>query len=321
MSRPAWEARPRVLGQSARLLAALLPVALGVATVVFALSHLMPGDPVAVMLGENAAVADREALRRQLGLNQPLHLQYISYLGSLAQGDLGHSIHSGRPVASLLAQRAGATLELSAAAVLMTMALALPLGLIAALRPRGIGDRLSLTAGLAGVAIPNFWLGPMLIMLFSVKLGWLPVSGRGGPAHLLLPAFTLGASMAGILARMTRSALLEALGEDYIRTALAKGLSRRAVLVRHALRNALTPVLSVAGLELGALLTGSVITETIFSWPGIGRLMLEAIHARDYPVLQGCVLVFAAAYVVVNLVTDLAYLWANPRLRVEVERR
>ncbi len=297
-----------------RVLAAV-PTALGVATIVFLLIHLIPGDPIEVMLGETATAMDRQSLRAGLGLDRPLHQQYADYLGGLFRGELGTSIHSGRKVGELLIERLPATIELSLAALVFAVAMALPLGLLSAKYAGRAVDRVAMLGSLSAVALPNFWLGPLLIMLFSIELGWLPVSGRGGWAHLVLPAFTLGASMAGILTRMTRASVLETVGEEYIRTARAKGAPESTVFAKHALRNALTPVLSLLGLQLGALLAGSVITETIFAWPGIGRLTLEAIETRDYPVVQGCVLLISLGYVGVNLVTDLAYAWVNPRIR------
>jgi peptide/nickel transport system permease protein len=299
-----------------RRLISLVPTVLGVATVVFLLLHVMPGDPVDVILGESASVADRAELRRHLGLERPLLAQYGGFLGGVAKGDLGVSIHGGRAVSDLVLERYPATLMLALAAVAIAVIAALPLGLLGAARPHGVLDRSSLTASLVGVAVPNFWLGPMLIMLFAVELGWLPVSGTGGARHYVLPALTLGLSMAGILTRMTRATVLEALHEEYVRTARAKGLSEVAVLCKHALANAATPMISIVGLQFGALLAGSVITETIFAWPGLGRLTVQAIQTRDYPVVQGCVLVIALSYVLVNLLTDLAYAWANPRVRL-----
>jgi peptide/nickel transport system permease protein len=276
----------------------------------------MPGDPVDVILGETAGVADRAELRRHLGLDRPLWRQYGSFLAGVAAGDLGTSIHGGRPVSQMVRDRYRATLTLAVAAVAIAVCAALPLGLLSAARPHGALDRATLTGSLFGVAVPNFWLGPMLIMLFAVELGWLPVSGTGGASHYVLPALTLGLSMAGILTRMTRATVLEALHEEYVRTARAKGVSEGVVLAKHALANAATPLLSIVGLQFGALLAGSVITETIFAWPGLGRLTIEAIQTRDYPVVQGCVLVIALSYVVVNLLTDFAYAWANPRIRL-----
>jgi peptide/nickel transport system permease protein len=309
-----------VLPYVTRRLLALLPTVFGVVTVVFLLLHAMPGDPVDIILGETATPADRVELRRHLGLDRPLLAQYASFVSDVARGDLGTSIHSGRPVADMIASCYPATIALTAAAVLVAIATAVPLGLLSAARPHGAIDASSLTLSLVGTAIPNFWLGPMLILLFAVELGWLPVSGSGSLAHLILPAVTLGLSMAGILTRMTRSTVLEVLHEDFIRTARAKGATETSVLVGHALPNAATPILSVVGLQIGGLLAGSVITETIFAWPGVGRLTITALQTRDYPVVQGCVIAIALSYVLVNLATDVAYAWANPRLRLTVER-
>ncbi len=303
-----------MMGYLGRRLLMFGPTVLGVATVVFFLVHLMPGDPVDMMLGETAAAADRVALRRSLGLDRPVLEQFARFLAGLAHGDLGISVHSGRPVADLVLERYPATLALTGVAMCFAIVLAVPAGVLSARRPGSALDRAALTASLLGVALPNFWLGPLLILLFSVQLGMFPVSGADSAAHVVLPALTLGASMAGILTRMTRAAVLEQLGEDYIRTARAKGLGERAVMMRHALRNALTPLLSVIGLQFGSLLAGSVITETIFAWPGIGRLTVQAIETRDYPVVQGCVLAIALGYVVANLITDLAYARVNPRI-------
>ncbi len=304
-----------MLAYTVRRILAAIPTALGVATVVFLLLHAIPGDPVDVMLGETAARADRAELRAHLGLDRPILVQYVGFMTGLARGDMGESIHSRRPVVELVTERFPATLALAAAAALAAICIALPLGLLSAARPGSMLDRGSLTASLLGTALPNFWLGPLLILFFAVHLGWLPVSGNDGPRHLILPAITLGLSLAGILTRMTRSTVLEALHEDYIRTARAKGVSETKTVAKHALANAVTPILSVLGLQLGSLLAGSVITETIFAWPGLGRLTVQAISTRDYPVVQGCVLMIAGSYVLVNLATDLAYAWANPRVR------
>jgi len=293
----------------------LVPTLLGLSTIVFLLLHLMPGDPVEVMLGETASPADRAELRAHLGLDRPLAEQYVTFLSGLAVGDLGQSIYSGRAVATIVAERVPATVGLTVAATSVAILLAIPAGLLSAARPRGWLDRATLASSLVGVATPNFLLGPLLILAFAVRLDWLPVSGMHGIGSLVLPGITLGLGMAGILTRMTRSAVVEVLHEDYVRTARAKGASSMRVLTRHALRPALTPLLSVVGLQLGGLLAGSVITETIFAWPGVGRLTLQAIQTRDYPVVQGCVLTIAVGYVLVNLATDLAYAWANPRLR------
>lgn len=295
----------------------LIPVVLGVATAVFFIIHLIPGDPVEIMLGEQAQAADREQLRKTLGLDRPVLEQYVRFLGGLAKGDLGRSLHHRRGVAGLVLERLPATLELGAAAMAIALAVALPLGILAAARARSWLDHGSMVSSLLGVSIPNFWLGPMLIALFSLRLNWLPPSGRGGIEHLILPALTLGTSLAAILARMTRASLLEALPRDFVRTARAKGLAEWAVLVRHGLRNALLPVVTAAGLQTGAVLSGSVITESIFAWPGIGRLTIEAIAARDYPLVQGCVLAIALTYVALNLITDVVYTLCDPRVRYE----
>jgi peptide/nickel transport system permease protein len=292
---------------------------LGVATLVFLFLHLVPGDPVDAMLGENAATFDREALRASLGLDRPLWEQYARFLGALGKGDLGVSLHRGDTVARLIARRAPATVSLAIAAAAIAAAIALPLGILAAARRGGWVDGLSAGFAVAGASLPNFFLGPLLVLLFSIRLGWLPVSGRDGVTSLVLPAVTLGFGMSAILARLTRAAMLEALGADFIRTARAKGLRERQVLARHALGNALLSVTTVFGLQLGHLLAGAIVTETIFAWPGIGRLTLQAIQGRDYPLVQGCVLVIAVGYVLVNLATDLACQWLDPRTRVAPE--
>jgi peptide/nickel transport system permease protein len=269
------------------------------------------------MLGEAASAASRAELRAHLGLDRPLAQQYMGFLAGLARGDLGTSIHSREPVADLVAEHFPMTGLLAASSLCLAIAFSIPVGLLAAARAGGVVDRWCLAGSLLGVSIPNFWLGPMLVLAFSIGLGVLPVAGSGSPSHLVLPAVTLGASLAGVLTRMTRSAVVEVLSQDYIRTARATGASEARTLGRHALANALTPLISVIGLQAGSLLAGSVITETIFAWPGIGRLTVDAIRSRDYPLVQGCVLAIAASYIVINLVTDLAYAWADPRLRVK----
>jgi peptide/nickel transport system permease protein len=295
-------------------LGAALVVVLGVCTLVFLLIHLVPGDPVEAMLGERAQAADRAALRVALGLDLPLSEQYGRYLSGLLRLDLGRSFLDQRPVALILAERLPATLRLALAALGIALVIALPLGVLAA-RFRGSAlDSAAMTLSLAGISIPNFWLGPLLILVFSLWLGWTPVSGDETPASIILPAITLGTALAAILARMVRASMLEVLGEDYVRTARAKGLGEAAVLWRHALRNAWLPVLTVIGLQLGGLLAGAVITETVFSWPGIGSLLVDAIKARDFPVVQGCVLLISLCYVLVNALTDLAYVWIDPRI-------
>ncbi len=300
----------------ARRLLTAVPVVFGVVTLVFCLIHLVPGDPVDAMLGETALPAQRQDLREALGLDRPLGEQYLRFLGGLARGDLGTSYRYSTPVRDLVVERYPATVQLTLAAMLVAIAIALPAGVLAAVRPRTWVDHASSGFALLGVSIPNFWLGPMLILVFAIWLDWLPVSGRGGLASLVLPAVTLGTAMAGILARMTRSSLLEELGADYIRTARAKGLREPAVVLRHGLRNALVPIVTLLGLQFGALLAGSVITETIFAWPGLGKLLMDAIQARDYPVVQGVVLAIALSYVAVNFLTDLVYAWADPTIRL-----
>jgi len=294
------------------------PVTLfGVLTLVFLFIHSIPGDPVDAMLGESAAPADRESLRRSLGLDRPLGERYVRYLAEIARGDLGRSIHGGAPVAERIASRMPATIALAVAAGLVALAIALPLGIFAGANRGSLVDRSASAFALLGAATPNFVLGPVLVLVFSVRLGWLPVSGAEGPSSLILPAVTLGLGMAAILTRLTRSALIEVLDSDYVRTARAKGLPERTVIGRHALRNALLPVATVIGLQLGHLLSGAIVTETIFAWPGIGRLTLEAIQSRDYPLVQGCILVIAVGYLAVNWITDLAYARLDPRIRLQ----
>ena len=298
-----------------RLLGALF-VIFGVVSIVFLLIHMIPGDPVEIMLGESASTTDREALRVALGLNQPLWVQFQQYLTGLLQFDMGNSIHFRRPVSDLLLERLPATGLLAAMTLLITLVLALPLGIIAAVRRDTVWDSGAMTFSMLGVSIPNFWLGPILILVFSLWLGWFPVSGRNGFGSVVLPALTLSTGLIAVLSRMVRSSMLEVLGEDYIRTARAKGLPSQRVILHHGLRNALLPVITLLGLQLGALLAGAVITETVFSWPGVGLLTIESIQSRDYPVVQACVLLISVTYVLVNLLTDLAYAWIDPRIRL-----
>jgi len=304
-------------GYLLRRLAQTVPILFLVATLVFSLIHLIPGDPVEILLGESAREADVEALRARLGLDRPLGAQYLAFLSGLARGDLGVSVASGRPVTEMIREHYPATLELALAGMLVALILALPLGVSAALQRDRWLDHGSRFFALLGVSIPNFWLGPVLILLFSVHWNLLPVSGRGTWRHLILPAVTLGTALAGLLTRMVRSSLTEELRRPYLATARAKGLSRPEVVVRHALSNALIPVVTVVGLQFGALLTGTIITETIFSWPGLGRLLIQAIRTRDYPLVQAGVLIIAVTYVLVNLATDVIYAWLDPRIRYE----
>jgi peptide/nickel transport system permease protein len=302
-----------------RLSSALL-VIVGVVCMVFLLIHLVPGDPVEVMLGESAHAADRAALRTTLGLDLPLQQQLLNYFSGLAHLDLGRSLHSQRPISEILAERLPVTLELAAYALLFAIVIAVPLGIVAATRKGSMVDVGAMSFSMLGISIPNFWMGPILILVFSLWLGLTPVSGRGGAGSVILPAITLGTALAAILARMVRSSLLEVLNEDFVRTARAKGLPEGVVIWRHAMRNAWLPVVTLLGLQLGALLGGAVITETVFSWPGLGSLLVESIQKRDYPVVQGCVLIISLAYVGVNTLTDLVYAAIDPRIRLGEER-
>jgi peptide/nickel transport system permease protein len=305
-----------VIEYLARRMLALVPVALGVATLTFAIIHLVPGDPIVAMLGESAAPADVVAMRHQMGLDRPLLGQYVSYLGGLSIGDLGESTSYRRPVAQLIAERFPATIELAAAGMIVAILIAFPLGIISGSNPGGAADLGAMGFAIVGISVPHIYLGPLLMILFSLDLRWLPLTGRGGFAHLVLPALTLGTALAAILARMLRQSLIRVRESDYMRTARSKGLSERAALVRHGLRNALTSVVTIIGLQMGALLSGTLITEMIFSWPGLGRLLIGAIGARDYPLVEGCVLTFAMTYVVVNMATDLVYAAIDPRVRI-----
>lgn len=296
-------------------LAQAVPVVFGVVTIVFLLLHFIPGDPVEIMLGESAVAAQKEELRKELRLDRPIAARYLEFLGGLARGDLGVSFRSREPVAREILSRFPATLQLAAASLFVALLIAVPLGILAATRPHSLVDHLSSLLAMLGLSMPNFWLGPLLILVFSIHLGLFPVAGSGTVRHLVLPALTMGSGMAAILMRMLRSSLLEEIRQEYVRTASAKGLSRRAAVLRHALRNSLIPVITVLGLQFGALLAGSIITETIFSWPGIGRLTIQAIDARDYPLVQGCVLFIALCTVAVNLATDLMYSRLDPRIR------
>ncbi|MBZ5525230.1 MAG: ABC transporter permease [Acidobacteriia bacterium] len=293
----------------------MVPVLWLVVSVVFFLIHLVPGDPIQQMLGEGAAGADVAAVRHASGLDLPLGRQYLNYWKGVLHGDLGRSLRYDQPVERMVAQRYPATLRLTVAAMLVALLISIPAGVRSARRRNRWDDRLLSVVSLIGLSFPNFALGPILILLFSIQLALLPVSGSGTFAHLILPAITMGGSLAAILTRMVRTSMLEELGQDYIRTARAKGLSENAVVYRHALRNALVPVLTVVGLQFGALLAGAIVTETIFSWPGIGRLTIQAIGNRDYYLVQGCILAIGLTYVVVNFATDLLYSMVNPRIR------
>lgn len=290
-------------------------VIFGVLVLTFLLIHLVPGDPVEVMLGDSASVTDRDALRDQLGLNKPLLSQFGNYLNNLAHGDLGQSIHTKTPVIELFKERYPASIKLALLSLIIGIVIGVPLGVYAALKAGHWQDLVVTVVSVRLSAMPVFWLGPMLMLLFAVWLGWLPVSGMDEPTSIILPALTLGFGLSAILTRMTRTSLLEVLNDDFIRTARAKGLSERAVIFRHALRAALLPIVTIVGLQMGSLLAGTVITETIFSWDGIGRLLVESIEKRDYPVTQACVLAVALSYVAINLLTDTVYRLVDPRMR------
>ena len=292
-----------------------LPVVWLVVSVVFLLIHIVPGDPIQQMLGEGAASVDIAATRHAYGLDVPLATQYMRYWRALARGDLGRSLRFDQNVTPLILQRYPATLKLTVAALLFALLLSIPAGVRSARRRDRWDDRVLSFVSLLGLSFPNFAMGPILILFFAIFLGWLPVSGSGTWRHIILPAVTMGGALAAILTRMVRTAMLEELGQDYIRTARAKGLPERTVVYRHALLNALVPVLTVVGLQFGALLAGAIVTETIFSWPGIGRLTIQAIGNRDYYLVQGCVLAIGLTYIAVNFLTDLTYSLANPRIR------
>jgi len=306
-----------VLRYLLRRLVLTIPVLLGVATLVFALIHLVPGDPAQSMLGDGASPEEVQKLRTALGLDKPLVEQYWSFMTGLVRGDLGSSFRYGTPVAREIRDRLFRTFQLAMAAMLVAVAIAIPLGILAAVFRGTAIDHAAMTLALIGISMPNFWLGPLLAILFAVYLGWLPVSGTGGLTHLVLPAVTLGAALAAILARMTRASVLEELRELYVLAARARGASRTRAVVRHAFRNSLIPVVTIIGLQFGAVLTGTIITETIFAWPGVGRLLIQAINFRDYPLVQGCILFISFTYVMMNLLTDLTYGLLDPRIRYD----
>jgi ABC-type dipeptide/oligopeptide/nickel transport system permease component len=293
----------------------MVPVLWLVVSVVFLLIHLVPGDPIQQMLGEGASAADIDATRHAYGLDVPVGRQYINYWKGVLHGDLGRSLRFDQPVTRLILQRYPETMRLTLASMLVALLISIPAGVRSARRRNRWDDRALSFISLLGLSFPNFALGPILILFFAIKLGWLPVSGTGSLAHLVLPAITMGGALAAILTRMVRTAMLEELSQDYIRTARAKGLPENVVVYKHALRNALVPVLTVIGLQFGALLAGAIVTETIFSWPGIGRLTIQAIGNRDYYLVQGAILMIGLTYVVVNFMTDFFYSLANPRIR------
>ena len=304
-----------------------MPVLVGVSIVIFGVLHLSPGDPAEIMLGSQATKEDLVRLRESLGLNEPLPIQYVHWMGHVVRGDLGRSIWMKRPVLPEVLGRLGATLLLTGTALLLSTAGGLALGVASAAWPRSLLDRLSAVASLFGASMPSFWLGIVLMVIFALWLGWLPASGMyasyGGGGlgdllyHLILPAVTLAAASITIIARLTRSTMLETLGQDFVRTARAKGVAESGVLLRHGLKNALIPIVTVVGVQAGYLLGGAVLTETVFAWPGVGTLMVQGILARDFPLVQGCVLVVALAFAVINLAVDLLYAWLDPRIRYE----
>ncbi len=299
---------------TSRLLYAI-PVLWLVVTVVFLLIHLVPGDPIQAMLGEGAAAGDLQAARHAYELDLPLRTQYLHYWRNVLHGDLGQSIRLNQSVAKVIRERYPYTLQLTVSSLIVALVLAIPAGVRSARRRNRWDDRVLGFVSLLGLSFPNFALGPILILFFAIKLGWLPVSGSGAFANLVLPAVTMGGALAAILTRMVRTSMLEELGQDYVRTARAKGLPERTVVYKHALRNAMIPVVTVIGLQFGALLAGAIVTETIFSWPGIGRLTIQAISNRDYYLVQGCILAIGLTYVAVNFLTDLVYTVVNPRIR------
>ena len=296
-------------------LLAMIPVGLGVVAIVSMLIHFVPGNPEDMILGPYATDAEKAALRDDLGLDQPFAQQLGDYYKKVLKGDLGESLLLRKPVTTLIAERIQPTVELAFLAMLVAVSIALPLGIISALKVGGPIDFAAMGLALLGVALPNFWLGPMMILFFSLQLGWLPVSERAGFSSYILPSITLGTALASILSRMTRNSMLDNMKEDFVRTARAKGNKERTVVLKHILRNAALPLVTVVGLQFGVLLTGAIITERIFDWPGLGSLILEGINNRDYPVVQGCVLLFSATYLIVNLITDITYAAVDPRIK------
>lgn len=299
-----------------RLLLAI-PTLFGVTLLVFSMVRMLPGDPATAMAGVHATKEYVAQVRRTLGLDQPLHVQYGRFMAGLLRGDLGTSIRTGLPVSREVWSRLIPTLELTLVSLVLATALGIAVGVISSTKPYSVFDYTSMAAALIGLSAPVFWLGLMLMLLFSVRLGWLPAAGRGGLAHLVLPSVTLAASSVALVARFTRSTMLEVMRQEYVNTARAKGLNQRVVVLRHALRNALIPIVTIIGLRFGALLSGAVLTETVFAWPGVGRLMVDSISARDYPVVQGAVLMIAVAFVVINLAVDLLYGVVNPRIQYD----
>ena len=293
----------------------LVPTVLGVVTLVFFLVHMIPGDPIEVMLGETAQQVDKEKLRSDLGLDKPIAVQYKNFIKGVFTGDLGESYFYNKSVVTIILEKIPATVELSILAMIIAILISLPIGMLSALKKNSYVDTTSMFMSLLGVSMPNFWLGPILIIIFSIQLGLFPVSGRVGFLSIVLPAVTLGTALAAMLSRMTRSSMLDVIGEDYLVAVRAKGAPRRVVIVKHALKNAMIPVITIIGLQFGSLLSGAIITENVFSWPGLGTLFISSIQTRDYPLVQGCVLFFSFSYVIINLLTDLVYAVVDPRIR------
>jgi peptide/nickel transport system permease protein len=300
-----------------RRIVLLIPVILGVSLVVFSIMYFTPGDPAAIILGERAPADEVALLREQMGLNEPYFVQFFNFIKNALQGDLGRSYVTKRPVFDELIARFPATMQLAAAAVFVAVFLGIPIGIISATRQYSAFDMIAMILALIGVSMPNFWQGLMMILLFSIVLRVLPSSGYGTFRHLIMPALTIGTSSMALITRMTRSSMLEVVRQDYIRTARAKGLSEQVVINRHALKNALIPIITVIGLQFGFLLGGAVLTETIFSWPGVGRLMVEAIRQKDVPVVQGGVLLLAITFSFVNLIVDILYAYIDPRIKAQ----
>jgi peptide/nickel transport system permease protein len=301
-----------------RRLLQVIPIAFGILTLIFALIHMIPGDPAVQIAGENARAQDIERVRQELGLDKPIWEQYVTYVGNVVRGDFGRSFRTRERVSVEIWQRYPATLQLALGGMVIALLVAFPLGIISAIYRNSWIDHFSRFFALIGVSMPNFWLGPLLIIAFAINLTWFPVSGREeGLRSLFLPSLTLGLSLAAILTRLIRVSLAEELNQLYVTTALAKGVTRQRAIFRHALRNALIPVITVIGLQFGSLLTGAIITEQIFSWPGLGRLLIQSINARDYPQVQASILIIALTYILVNLVTDLLYAFVDPRIQYD----
>jgi len=295
----------------------LIPVLLGVSLVVFSIVHIIPGDPARIMAGVDATGEEIELIRRQLDLDKPVYIQYFLWMSKVLSGDLGRSIVTNQPVLPEIIHRFSATLQLTLAAIILAVLMGVTVGVVSATKPYSLFDHLSMVSALFGVSMPIFWMGLMFIFLFSVTLGLFPSSGKDGIEHIVLPALTLGLASTGIIARMTRSSMLEVLGQDYVRTARAKGATEDEVVYGHALKNAMIPVVTIVGLQFGYLLSGAVLTETVFNWPGIGRLMVDSIFNRDFPMIQGAVLLVASSFVLVNLLTDLLCAYLDPRVKFE----